>query len=356
MTEDRLTIQNRMLSDIPEEYDTTQGSFFYDVVKPIAIELETAYCQADTILNKGFAETAAGEWLDRKTAEQGISRKQPTKATTVVVITGSEGAIVHEGDKVASDTAAFFSKETKTIDASEQVEVLVECEVYGSAGNVPKGAIKYFPVTLSGLTGVINPEAVTNGYPGESDEELRQRYFDKVRTPTTSGNKHHYKNWAKEITGVGDVKVFPLAEGPGTVKVVIINNDKTGADQQLVEQVANHIEELRPIGASVTVESAVEVPVYIKASFILDNNYTLEEAQLNMKEKVKEHFRSIAFSKLYVSYAILGSVLIETEGILEYSDLTIGTWDDGISDIKWGMENIPINDDQVPVLGGITFE
>ncbi|MBB6217503.1 putative phage protein gp47/JayE [Anaerosolibacter carboniphilus] len=364
MLEDRSTIQNRMLSGIPEEYDTSEGSFFYDAVKPVAVELEAAYQQLGEILDKGFAETAMGEWLDKKAAEQGVYRKKPTKATTVVTITGSEGAIVNIGDKVASDTATFICKETKTIDATGQVNVMVECEEYGSAGNVPKGAIKSFPLTLTGLTSVTNGNPVTNGFPGESDEELRQRYFDKVRTPATSGNRYHYKNWAKEYPDVGDAKVLSYEEllaavpetPPGTVKVVIIDSDRTGAEPELVDKVFDYIEELRPIGAKLIVESAKEVKIHIKASFVVDGNYTQEEGKANMEQKMKEYFRSIAFQKPYVSYAILGSLLLEAEGVLEYSNLTIGFVDESTSTIRWGMENISIKDDQVPVLGGITFE
>jgi uncharacterized phage protein gp47/JayE len=364
MGEDRTTIQNRMLSGIPEEYDTSEGSFFYDAVKPIAVELETAYQQLEEILDRGFGETAMGEWLDKKVAEQGVYRKKPTKATTIVTITGSEGAIIHIGDKVASDTATFICMETKTIDATRQVNILVECEVYGSAGNVPKGTIKSFPLTLSGLASVTNGNAVTNGYPGETDDELRQRYFDKIRTPSTSGNKYHYKNWAKEYPGVGDAKVLSYEElltvapetTPGTVKVVIIESDRTGAELELVGKVFDYIEERRPIGAKVIVESAKEVKIHIKASFVVDGNYTQEEAKTNMERKMKEYFRSIAFQKPYVSYAILGSLLLEAEGVLEYSNLTIGFFDESTSTIRWGMENISIKDDEVPVLGGITFE
>lgn len=40
----------------------------------------------------------------------------------------------------------------------------------------------------------------------KSDDELRDRYFEKVSLPATSGSKYHYEQWAKEISGVGDAK------------------------------------------------------------------------------------------------------------------------------------------------------
>lgn len=345
MADDRDTIQNRMLQNISDEYDKTEGSFFYDVLKPVAIELENAYKEQESILDKGFVETATGEWLDKKVAEQGLTRKPATKSTTTVTITGSEGTIVNEGILVASDTVNFVVKETKTIDATGQVDVLVECEEAGSIGNVPAGSIKYFPVTIAGLTSVTNSQAVTNGYDGETDEELRQRYYDKVRTPATSGNKYHYRNWAKEVLGVGDAKVFPIWNGPGTVKVVIIDSNKTGADSQLVTDVYNYIEDVRPIGATVTVESAIELPININVTLTIDtDNYTESEVINNIENNITEYLKEIAFVEDYVSYAKIGSLILSSEGVLDYSNLTV----------NGGTSNITIADNEVAVLGGVT--
>lgn len=64
----------------------------------------------------------------------------------------------------------------------------------------------------------------------ETDDELRARYYIKIQTPATSGNAYHYRLWSKEVSGVGDAKVYPLWNGNGTVKVLIIDSNKTGAE------------------------------------------------------------------------------------------------------------------------------
>ncbi|QEK13733.1 baseplate J/gp47 family protein (plasmid) [Crassaminicella thermophila] len=338
-------IHERMLSNISDEYDKTEGSFFYDATKPVAIELEKAYKDQEEILDKGFVETATGEWLDKKVAEQGLTRKPATKATGYVTIEGSEGAIINAGDKVANDTVTYTILESKTIDSTLKASVQVECDEFGSVGNVPINAIKYFPVTLSGLTKVYNEEKIDNGYDGETDEELRQRYYDKVRTPATSGNKYHYRNWAKEVPGVGDAKVFPLWNGPGTVKVVIIDSNKTGADSQLVTDVYNHIEENRPIGATVTVESATELQINIDVTLTIDsNNYTIEQVKRNIENAITEHLKEIAFKENYVSYAKIGSLILNSNGVLDYSNLLINN----------NNSNVSIKETEVAVLGVVT--
>ena len=346
MADSRDIIQNRMLDNISDEYDKTEGSFFYDAIKPVSIELESSYNQQENILDKGFAQTATGKWLDKKVEEQGLERKPATNATTTVTLFGSQGATINIGDLVASDTVNFVVQENKTIDVTGTANVLVKCEQEGSIGNVPVGAIKYFPTTIPGLTSVTNSNAVTGGYNGETDDELRQRYFDKVKTPATSGNKYHYRNWAKEVTGVGDAKVFPLANGLGTVRVVIIDSNKTGAENQLVNDVANYIEEVRPIGATITVESAREISIDVNVMLVIDtNNYTQEQVKSDIEDNIKEYLKEVAFLENYVSYAKIGSIIFTSNGVIDYSNLTVNN----------GSSNITINDEEVAVLGVVTI-
>ncbi|MGK5506723.1 baseplate J/gp47 family protein [Brevibacillus formosus] len=109
--------------------------------------------------------------------------------------------------------------------------VKVEAVVAGSSGNVPANSITLFPVTLAGFTAVTNPSPTSDGFDAESDEDLLKRYYQRIRTPATSGNKAHYKNWAMEVQGVGDVRIVPLWDGVNTVKVIIIDSDKKPASQ-----------------------------------------------------------------------------------------------------------------------------
>lgn len=277
MADNAEQILQRLINQISNEYDKTAGSFFFDTQKPLAIELEQAYTRLESILLSGFASTAAGEYLDKKVSEQGLMRKPATFAKGVVTITGSEGAVINIGDKVSSETLTFSSLENKTVPDSGSVTVNVQCDTAGAVGNVPTGSIKSFPLTLPGLTSVINSEALTGGYDAESDSELRQRYFEKVSAPVSSGNKYHYINWAKEVAGVGDVKVIPLWNGPGTVKIILINSNGGIADTSLIDEVTQRIEENRPIGSSVTVESAVPVEIDVSAVLVLQSGITLEE-------------------------------------------------------------------------------
>lgn len=344
--ENREEILNRILSNIPDRYDKSKGLFPYDFSKATAIEFERKNKEIQEVANKLAVENLSGEELERFIYQRtGIKRKPATKATTVVIVSGQEGAKISKGDLVGADTVNFISTEDKTIDNTGQMIVLVECEVYGTIGNVPSGAIKYFPVSIAGLTSITNLEAVTNGYNAESDESLLGRYYERIRTPATSGNKYHYLNWAKEVIGVGDARVIPLWNGPGTVKVVIINNNKQPASNDLVQAVKEHIEQERPIGADVTIVSAISKTINIKVEVIKDDMFTLNQVKSNIEEGITKYLTEVAFKQDFISYAHIGKIILESKGVLDYSNLTLN------DDIK----NISLEYEEVSILGEVVI-
>ncbi len=346
MSDSRGTIQNRLLASVDDSYNKSEGEFIYDSLMPVAIELESAYVIIDGMLDKAFADTATGKNLDRIVNSVGLTRKITSKSYGVVAITGISGSIINKGELVASDSVNFEFTETSIVPLSGHIDVNVKCTSYGINGNVPIGAIKYFPKTLTGLQTVTNSEAFTNGYNEEDDDTLRERYYVKVRTPATSGNKYHYLNWALNVTGVGNANILPLWNGNGTVKVIIINSNKVGADPILVQKVAAYIEEQRPIGATVTVVSAEELALNITGIVTIDaDNYTLATVVANIEVNITEYLKDIAFESNDVSYARVGSVILDTVGVKDYSYLRI----------NGGIENINLTDSQVAVLGGVNL-
>lgn len=338
-------ILSRLLSQISDEFDKTVGSFFYDVDKPISEEFADIRVRVEEILKNGFALTATGTYLDIKVAEQGLTRKSATYSIVEITVTGTPGSKISSGDKVASDTLIFTVTETAVLDKNGTATVSARCDTSGKIGNVPIGAINRFPVTLPGLVSVTNLTAAEDGFDAETDDELRERYFEKVSLPATSGSKYHYIMWAKEIGGVGDAKCLPLWNGNGTVKVIIINSDKGAASEELIAEVAQHIEESRPIGAEVTVESATPLVIDISVTLVLANGVDAETAQTKISESITKYLQKNAFAGTYISYAQIGGCILSCDEITDYSDLAL----------NGGIENIEIGETEVPVLGVITI-
>lgn len=343
-------IKQDMLNNVKNTVDKTQNSLVHDALSPAAIEFALMYMELEEVANKLDVENLFGDELQSFINQRtGITRKQATKATTVVIISGQEGAKISKGDLVGADTVNFISTEDKTIDNTGQMAVLVECESSGVIGNVPAGAIKYFPVSIAGLTSVTNLEAVTNGYDAESDESLLERYYERIRTPATSGNKYHYLNWAKEVTGVGNARVVPLWQGDNTVKVIIIDSNKQPASEDLISKVQEYIdpggrglgEGQAPIGAFCTVVSATPKNINIAVTITKDENYSIEQIKSSIEENITEYLKEIAFKKNLVSYARIGSIILDAEGILDYTGLKVNE----------GIENIIIGNEEVAILG-----
>ena len=182
-----------MLSNVNEEYDKSEGGLFYDNLAPVAIEFEELRKVLDYIFLNSFAETAQGEYLDNITKEVGVYRKQATKSKGTVIIKGTPNTVINIGTKIASDTYIYVTTEEQIIGASGSVEIQIESENTGKIYNLPKNTINKFPITIPNLNEVNNLKETVDGYDGETDDELRERYYFKVREPVTSGNIYHYK-------------------------------------------------------------------------------------------------------------------------------------------------------------------
>lgn len=344
MADTKEQILERLMADIDDKYDKTVGSFMYDTQKPRAIEDEKIYARIDKIADRAFVSTATGADLVAKLAEVGITMKTATFAKGTVTITSNVGDTVAAGTKVKSDSLFFTITSSGTIGQSGTVELPAICDIPGAIGNVPAGAIKSFPVSV-GLSEVTNTTAFTGGYDAETEEEAKARYYALANKPPTSGNKYHYEAWAMEVSGVGAAKCMPLWNGAGTVKVLIINQDREEAETALIQAVAAHIEQERPIGATVTVASATPLPINVSVTLELQSGYTIASVQEDIEKEIEAYLKDIAFEQDYVSLAHIGRSILGINGVIDYEDLTIND----------GTSNIDIEDDEVPVLGVVTI-
>ncbi|WP_244833365.1 baseplate J/gp47 family protein [Clostridium sp. BJN0001] len=324
-------ILNNMLDNTSDELNKSEGQFVYDVEAASAIELGKLYSKADEILNEGFVDTCDSRNLERKCSDIGIERKKAKFSTGIVKVTGNVGSIIYAGNLFATNSVNFKAIEDVTL-TEKTADIKVECTEVGNVGNVSAGDIKFFPVTLSGIASVINEKAFSNGYDEETDAELRERYYLKVRTPATSGNKYSYMQWCLEVDGVGACDVIPLWNGNGTVKCIILNSNKTGADEPLINAVANHVEEVRPIGATVTVASATELIINLNIKPTYDSDVISSDVlKSSIKKVLTDYLKEIAFKKNYVSLAQLGAKILNIDGVTDYEDLTLNNVEDNVS-------------------------
>lgn len=230
-------ILKRMLDRVPSDVDKRQGSIIYDALAPAAAELAEAYKELDTNINLFFATTSSGEFLERRTADYGVTRKPATKARRKGMFYdgGGDPFDVPIGSRFSVGGLNFV-----TLERLAPGEFILECEAAGSSGNSVLGSM--MPIDyVNGLARAELTDVLVAGEDEETDAALRARYLLRVRSPSSSGNKADYVNWALEVPGVGGVSVVPVRDGPGTVSVAIIDTNKAPASQSLIDAVQNYI-------------------------------------------------------------------------------------------------------------------
>ena len=319
-------ILNDMLERVPNDVDKREGSIIYDALAPCAYHLAQTYFQLSNYVDLFFAGTAVGEFLDRKAADYGLERKPATKAVRKIETTGPV------------DIGTRWGLEGTTYVITEKIsdtEYKAECEQPGEIGNQYTGELENID-NVSGVTAILT-DILVSGEEEETDENLRLRIFAFLQKPAISGSASHYRQWALEVPGVGDAKVFPLWNGPGTVKVLIVDSNKQ-IDETLEQPVYNHIENVRPIGAAVTVDSPTELNVSVTAKVSLSPGYTVQMVQNAFIQALDQYRKDITFKDNHISHAYVGKLLFDTPGVIDYIDLKL----------NGAMQNVAIGEEEVP--------
>ncbi|BBH19866.1 phage tail protein [Paenibacillus baekrokdamisoli] len=341
-------ILHRMLDRVPTEVDKREGSIIYDALAPAALELSIAYASLDINLNLGSGQTATGSYLDLRTMDYGITRREATKAVHEGIFLNTVGSLfdIPIGSRFASGSVTLMVSSRLSLGHFE-----LTAEMPGSEANLTTNTllpIDYITnLGTAQLGGLLVP-----GTDIESDDKLRERYLQTVRTPSTSGNKADYRKWALEVNGIGDAAVLPLWNGPGTVKVILLDANKLPASSTLVDDVQAYIaptnagEGKAPIGATVNVVSAVGISINVTAALIMDGTRTAGEIINDFKASLTAYLKSIAYAiDPSVKYVRVGSLLLDTDGVKDYSGLLV----------NGGSSNVTVASGSVAVLGKVSL-
>lgn len=341
-------ILQEMIESIDSKFDTSKGSFVYDILNAGAIKFANYDKSIDESLEKRFVTTSSGKYLEYNAKDHGVTKKTSKQSTGVVTVEGKVGATVKKGDNVATDNVNFEFTQNRVIGNDGYVDVPVKCITYGSIGNVPAGAIKYFPKTIDGLYAVTNKEAIDNGYDDEDETSLKERFFKKVQTPATSGNPAQYEEWAESLDSVGKAKCIRCWNGNGTVKVIIVDANMQPASQEICNEVKEYIESVRPAcSGDLTVVSATDIDIILKAKLVLTSDgISKSDVIKSIKDNITTYLKKTALGSNHVSYSKIGGIIQATEGIEEYTNLLINN----------DISNVNIGEEEVATLGVVEFE
>lgn len=334
---DILTRLKTDLTKLLNGQSSIEGTFNGDMLQANSIEFEQAYAELSLAIEAGFADTSWGDYLTRRAKEFGVIRKAATKAIGKVTITGTAGSKIIAGSLfTTAQDIKFYSLEDSTVGTDGTVTIDIQCGTVGTTGNVEIGTIINIPYSIPGIISVTNTAVTYDGFEEETDTELLERYLLKVRTPATSGNKYHYMQWATAVEGVGQVKVLPLWNGPGTVKVIIIDSNNQTASNELIQKVKDYIEQYRPIGADVTITSPSPKLINVSADITGSTDIEL------IKKSINAYFNK-GFENKCISLAQIGKIFLDTTTIKDYSNLRMND----------KPENITLTDEELPAVGEV---
>lgn len=334
-------IRQRILDSMTNDIDKREGSFVSNMISPVGVEFAKYYIELDNILSIMFLEDATNEYLDKKVYDFGIERKMGTVARGFIKVTGENGTHIPQNSEVISQgKLSFFTLEDAWINEGVAL-VEVEASDVGAEYNIIQNSIDKFVININGVKSVTNEKEFKEGTNVETDEELRERFFEVIRRPATSGNIYHYEQWAKEIDGINQARVKPLWNGNGTVKV-IVSNDNSIVSEEIVSKCQEYINTVKPIGADVTVITPTSLDINITANIYIESGYDATKAKLDFEENLKKYLSSCNDTVVYTRVAsCLGSV----EGIKDYSDLKL----------NGGISNISFDDEKLPKIKSITL-
>lgn len=325
-------ILKRLQQNAGSQVSSFEGTFAYDVLASNSIEFAKQEVEREEMYKSAFAETASGDYLTLIAEDHGVTRKEATQAVGNVVVKGN--GTVPIGTLFQTEAGISFTTTTTTA-VKNEATIPVQCTEAGTVGNVGANTITVIPMSIPGITSVTNPEAMTDGFDQESDDDLYDRFHFHVTQPATSGNCNDYIEWASSIAGVGHVKVLPIWNGPGTVKVLVTDANGEPASPTLLDKVIAYIESVRPIGPEVTVVAPSLFDLTIKLTVTSgsgDADY--------IKDMLNKYFVSRNFTGNTISYAKVGNMILTDgkTGVDDYSGLLIND----------ATGNISVTDDQIP--------
>ena len=256
--------------------DANGGSVVRTLMEVFARELAVAYEQLEQVYRSAYLDSAGGQALDFVVALVGMQRRVPGHLEGTVTFSRGQPAPqdihIPAGTLVAGRDQPLFATTTPATliqgDALVGVGVL-SVEPSKDGKPVPAAALNTMPRPIAGIEQVRNPAALIPRQRAETDDELRQRVRAQAGATTTATVAAIEQ--AVRSLGIAEVRVLEYPADPallpGQIRVVVGDPDLPA---ELMQQVADRIEAVRPAGIVVSSGPATRVWVQVTAMLTLD--------------------------------------------------------------------------------------
>lgn len=324
--------REEVLENISDRYSKIEGSYTSDIVAGVCRELEKLSENIASLESAIFVTEDSGEYLIRRCADYGITRKLATAAVITVTVTADTDTVLKSGAELTDSNGKVFFELTQATEltASVPTAVTAVCTSTGKL-SIPENSIR-FVNSVSGI--VITNEAQISGTDDETDEALFRRLQFRLQNQPGCGTAADYKRWALEIPGVGYARV---KVGAGEISTFIADDDCGPVSSAQISAVMANFDEKRPLGAVVGVSSATVRSASIAATVQLFDGYSLQEVQAAYEDMLHSYIGEIAFDDRtdVLTIARLSHYLMSIDGV---EDITAFTLNNGSS--NWNISGI----------------
>lgn len=352
----------RMFGVLPETISKEENGWVSDLFLPVAIELSKAieFVLTEAVKNI-IPKYSYGDILLGHAENRGIERRGAFCAKASLTVKGVSGTVIPDGfmfstaSTVDNPGIVFKTDKEYTIPESGEIEADVTCASSGTIGNVSSETIILMLKPLEGIKQVINKSPACGGFDEESEESLRERIkeYDLMQGMSFIGSASDYRRWAMEIEEVGGVKVLGASDDTGTVTIILTDINGQPVSEEIRGEVYNHImcpdfpyDRLAPVNAVLNVVSAAPLNILITADIDLEDGFTVDMVKPFFIENLKRYLMTDS-ARLEVKYAEIGAVLINTEGVSDYKNLSVNN---GVSNILIDIGSVPVVSDDCVVL------
>ena len=359
-------IHEKMLSNLPEDIDKSEGGFPWDFTRPTAIEIAELkeYVLVEVLKSLSPVTCEESYLLDYHADGRGLVRRESVNATGYVTVTAKAGLVIPLGYGFSTEaddegnTIDFVTTEEVKVDSLGNAKIPIEAAEGGSASNVGVNTIVLHAGDETGelldeIISVTNEEAVTGGLDEEDDDTLRERIVEYDRSHDISyvGNVADYKRWALSVPGVGAVTVIPAKDDSGTIKIILMDQNGVPASKQIQDAVYDYImrpdsesDRLAPPNAVLEITAPETVVVNISAVVYL-REAEIGDVQNDLKAALQSYLLNVSSNDSAVRISAINSIIGSVSGIYDYDSVQIN----GVS------KNVYLESGQMPVLGTVTI-
>ena len=350
-------LMEEALGRVSDDIDKRPGSMVWNGNAPCLAEVAQLYLALDFVFTATYVNSAPREYLIKRAADRSIF----PKAATPAVLRAKMNMNVPVGTRFSLEDINFVVTKQLGSEGDDFVH-LVECETAGTVGNGYAGEL--IPIDyVEGLTRAETDGIYSAGTDEEDTEIFRARVIESMRSIAFGGNVADYKNKAMTFDGVGQVKVLPIWNGAGTVKLILMssNLDSPMISEDRIASIKNEVDPtekqgqgygLAPIGHTVTVASVKEKDVNVSMKAELKTGVEQSAAIAEISKIINEYFRELSADwknkdNVVVRISHIESRILERCNSVE--DIEIGTTANGET------KSLTLEKDEIPKLGTLNI-